>query len=330
MDVRHIASAGLFGIAIVALAATPLLGQARRDGAKPPPAVPNWTPPRTPDGQPDLQGVWVNYDRTPFETPFEGGASRPPAELDEDNPVTDGRVGFYSQDWTTLTKAAHEARKSMVVDPPDGKVPLRASAEERRDYDAKRMKDSWVHQSGWERCITRGVPGGFFPGQYNAAQQIVQGPGYVAIIYEMIHEARIISLDGGPHLPAAVRYWNGDSRGRWDGNTLVVDVTNYNTKGNIATSGLSGRIRGVRQSESAHVVERFTRVGPDRIDYQVTIDDPVVYTRPWTVALPMSRDDSYKIYEYACHEGNHAMVDILRGGRVQDKAAEEAAKATGK
>jgi hypothetical protein len=275
-----------------------------------------WNQPKTPDGQPDLQGVWVNYDRTPFER-----TGRRPRNENDDDPVNGAAqtiVGSYDRPWTMLTRPQEEARPSMVVDPPDGIVPLKASAEQRRDYDAVRMGDSWAHQSGWERCITRGVPGGMFPAAYNAAYQIVQGPGYVAIIYEMIHEARIIPIDGSPHLPSTVRHWNGDSRGRWEGNTLVVDVTNYNDKANIATSAASGRIRGVHQSASAHVVERFTRVSADRIDYQVTVDDPEIYSKPWTVAMPLTRDPEYRIYEYACHEGNQAMVTILRGANADE------------
>jgi hypothetical protein len=142
----------------------------------------------------------------------------------------------------------------------------------------------------------------------------------------MIHEARIIPLDGRPHPPQSIRQWNGDSRGRWEGNTLVVDTTNYNGKGWIATSAATGRIKGIPQSEALHVVERFTRVSSDTIQYEVTIDDPDVYTKPWKVAIPLERDPNYQIFEYACHEGNHAVANILSGGRALDEAAEEAAK----
>jgi len=147
----------------------------------------------------------------------------------------------------------------------------------------------------------------------------VQIPGYVVIHYEMIHMARIIPTNGRPHLPATMRLWDGDSVGRWEGNTLVVDITNYNGKGWIATNASSGRIKGIPQSDALHVVERFTRTGEHTIDYQVTIDDPKVYTRPWTMQIPLNRDDSYQIYEYACHEGNHAIEHMLRGGRVRDR-----------
>lgn len=295
-----------FVVTAAIVAAVPLMSQGQETKARPGVGA-TWTVPRTSDGHPDLQGVWVNYDDTPFENP--SGARR--ARRGNDG----GGVGFYSEDWTVLTRPAASARTAMVVDPSDGIVPLRPEAEQQRDHDVARMGDSWVYQNGWERCITRGVPGGMFPAAYNAAYQIIQGPGHVALIYEMIHEARIIPVDGSAHLPATVRHWNGDSRGRWEGDTLVVEVTNYNGKANIATTALSGRIRNVDQGDQARVVERFTRVSADRINYEVTIEDPQVYTRPWKVAMPLTRDDTYQIYEYACHEGNHAMVDILRGGR---------------
>jgi hypothetical protein len=146
------------------------------------------------------------------------------------------------------------------------------------------------------------------------------------ILYEMIHEARMIPLDGRPHLPPGVTMWNGDSVGRWEGDTLVVDTTNFNGKGWIATSAAAGRIKGIPQSTALHVVERFRRLDADTIDYEVTIEDPNVYTGPWKVAIPLNRDPTYVIYEYACHEGNSAVAGILGGGRARDKAAAEAAK----
>jgi len=205
-----------------------------------------------------------------------------------------------------------------VIDPPDGRVPLRREAEARRDEYAKQENDDYNFICPWDRCITRGVPGGFFPAGYNNAYQIVQTPGYVVIHYEMIHMARVIPTDNRKHLPSDVRFWDGDSVGRWDGNTLVVDITNYNGRGWIATNASSGRVKGIPQSDALHVVERFTRRDDATIEYQVMIDDPKNYTRPWTVQIPLTRDDSYRIYEYACHEGNHAIEHMLRGGRAQD------------
>jgi hypothetical protein len=209
-------------------------------------------------------------------------------------------------------------QSSLVVDPPDGRVPIKAEAEQRRDREIAASDDHPEYASVWDICVTRGVPGGFFPAGYNNAYQIIQTAGYVVIASEMIHEARIIPLNR-PHRPATLTSINGESVGRWEGNTLVVDTANYNDRGMIATSAATGRMRVVRQTAAMHVVERFTRVDADTIAYEVTIDDPNVYTRPWKVSMPFSRDDSYQIFEYACHEGNHAIANILKGARIQDK-----------
>ena len=165
-----------------------------------------------------------------------------------------------------------------------------------------------------------------FPAGYNNAYEIIQIPGYVVIVYEMIHETRIIPIDGRPPLGPAIRQWNGDSRGKWEGNTLVVETTNYNDKGSIATSAATGRIRGIPQSEALHVVERFTPVDAKTIGYKVTIDDPKVYAKRWKVSLPLSRDPQYQMFEYACHEGNLSIPNELTAGRARDKAEAAASK----
>ena len=292
-----------------------------------------WTPPRTQDGQPDLQGTWTNATITPFERPAALGNKaflteaearalerQAAARRDEDAPPRSGDVGSYNQVWfDSGDRVIASRRTSLVVDPLDGRVPLRPEAEAARDYNQAHERDSYEFMSVWDRCITRGVPGGMFPAGYNNAYQIVQSPGYVVIHYEMIHEARIIPIDGRPHVAARVRSWNGDSRGRWDGNTLVVDTTNYNNKGWIATQAAAGRIKGVPQTESLHVVERFTPIDANTIDYQATIDDPAMFTRPWTVSIPLHRDSTYRIYEYGCHEGNRAVEGILRGARAEEQ-----------
>lgn len=295
-----------------------------------------WTAPRTPDGQPDLQGVWSNPTITPFERPaeFAGKAiltEKEAAELEAraakarvDGPPKEGDPGTYNQAWfDSGTKVVSTRQTSLVVVPPNGRVPVKASAEAKRDYDVAHASDSWEYMSVWDRCITRGVPAGMFPAGYNNSYQILQTPGYVVIFYEMIHETRIIPVDGRPHLPPSIRQWNGDSRGHWEGNTLVVDTTNYNGKGWIATSAATGRIKGIPQSEALHVVERFTRADRNTILYKVTIDDPNVYTQPWTLAIPLSREENYKIYEYACHEGNHAIENVLGAGRAAEAAAKQ-------
>jgi hypothetical protein len=292
-----------------------------------------WTPPRTPDGQPDLQGIWVNATITPFERPaslrdkaflseaeaaaLEGQAASRRAEDAGPRP---GDVGSYNQFWfDSGERVVSTRRTSLVIDPPDGRVPLRREAEAARDDASAHEGDSYEFMSVWDRCITRGVPGGMFPAGYNNAYQIVQTSGYVVIHYEMIHEARIIPIDGRQHLPARVRAWNGDPRGRWEGNTLVVETTNYNDKGWIATQAAAGRIKGIPQTGSLHVIERLTPVDANRIDYEATIDDSKMFTRPWTVAIPLHRDQTYRIYEYACHEGNRAVEGVLRGARAQEK-----------
>jgi hypothetical protein len=285
-----------------------------------------------PDGQPNLQGIWTNATITPFERPasLRDKAFLTPAEAEalerqaagrrEDAaPARPGDVGSYNQVWfDSGERVVATRRTSLVIDPPDGRVPLRPEAEAARDHASAHEGDSYEFLSVWDRCITRGVPGGMFPAGYNNAYEIVQTPGYVVIHYEMIHEARIIPIDGSRHLPATVRSWNGDSRGRWEGNTLVIDTTNYNNKGWIATQAAAGRIKGVPQTESLHVVERFTLIDANTIDYEATLDDPTMFTRPWTVSIPLHRDPSYRIYEYACHEGNRAVEGILRGARAQE------------
>jgi len=263
--------------------------------------------PRLADGRPDLQGTWVNFDDTPFEAP--GAAPAAPAANTGVNPPAH---------WTDHDSPTNPRRRSMVVDPPDGRVPVLPWAEARRDYDLAHLGDSWVHETSWVRCITRGFPAGMFPAGYNNAYTIIQIPGYVVIASEMIHETRIIPIDGRPHVGRSIQLWNGDSRGRWDGNTLVVETMNFNDKGSIATSAATGRMRGIPQTASMRVVERFTPVAADRIEYEVTIDDPKVYTKPWTVALPLNRDSSYQMFEYACHEGNRSIPNELSAGRAAD------------
>jgi hypothetical protein len=211
----------------------------------------------------------------------------------------------------------------MVVDPESGRVPLRPEAAAKKDSALAHLTDSWENHTPWERCITRGIPAGIFPGGYGAGYRIVQAPGLVVIYYEMIHETRIIPVNGSPHLPASVHQWNGDSRGRWEGNTLVVDVTNYNDKGSIATNIASQAMRGIGQSEQLHVVERFTIADVNTLNYEATIDDPHVYTRPWKIAMPLSRDSKYELYEYACHEGNRALPNTLSVARALEKKAAE-------
>lgn len=318
-----------FLVVAVAVAGVTLTASAQQK-AKP------WTQVRTAWGDPDLQGTWTNETITPFErptalaskpflTPAEAAAleARSAGQRDsaDDAPARAGDVGSYNQAWfDSGSKVVSTLQSSLVVDPPDGRVPLRPETITQHDEYIARETDSVDFMSPWDRCISRGVPGGLFPAGYNNAYQILQGPGYVMIHHEMIHAARIIPTDGRKHRAAHLRSIDGDSVGHWEGDTLVVDVTNFDGRGWIATNAASGRIRGVLQSDALHVVERFTRVGANTIHYQVTIDDPKKYTRPWTLAIPLERDDQYQIYEYACHEGNHSVENMLRAARVAEAA----------
>ena len=201
-----------------------------------------------------------------------------------------------------------------MVDPPDGRVPpLTALAQKRqqdaRTYARQHPADGPESRSLAERCLLWGTAGPpMVPGPYNNNYQIVQGPGYVLILVEMIHDVRVIPTDGRPHLPASTRQWMGDPRGHWEGDTLVVETTNFTDK---------TRFRG--SDENLRVVERFRRVDANTVDYQFTVDDPTAFTKPWSADIPMSHSDG-ALYEYACHEGNYAMTDILAGARAQEKA----------
>lgn len=305
----------LASVVVAAVIGIALIAAAQNQSADSPAA--GWTPSRTPDGQPDLQGVWTNYTATPFEVP--DPSDRPDfyaGDLDGSGRGTGPSAFLNDTTGRSLTKG-----RSLVVDPPSGRVPIMPWAEERRNYRLAHIQDHWENHTAWERCITRGVPGGLFPAGYGSGYQILQGPGYVAIVYEMIHEARIIPLDGRPHVGSNLRLWNGDSRGHWEGNTLVVDITNYNDKGSVATNVATQRVRAIPQSEELHVVERFTRVDDNTIEYEALIEDPKVFTAPWRVAMPLHREPDYQIFEYACHEGNLALPNTLSAGRARDKAA---------
>jgi hypothetical protein len=221
--------------------------------------------------------------------------------------------------WDERGKLNRQA--SLIVDPPNGRTPpltpeAQKAASERaaaaRASIANRgSADSWEDRSLTERCITWG-PGVLLPSGYNSGNQIVQAPGYVAIIVEKIHETRVIPLGGQPHAGPGFRSWLGDSRGRWEGNTLVVESTNFNGEAQIG---------GARTSDALRLVERFTLTGAGTMKYELTVDDPKTWTKPWTAAFSLPRDPSYHIYEYACHEGNYFMYDVLTGARAEEKKA---------
>ncbi len=289
---------------------------------------------RTADGHPDLSGTWTNGTTTAFERPVALGekAFYTEAEAAEQGRLASerrnaargarrpGDVGSDNEAFVdTGYQPVSTRQTSLIVDPPDGRIPILPAAEKQRDFNVNN-NESYEHMSPWDRCITRG-PTALFPAGYNNGYQIVQTRDYVVILAEMIHEARVIPLDGRPHVGAAIKQWSGDSRGRWEGNTLVVDTTNFHDRGWLTTHAGSGRLRGVPFSDQLHLVERFTRVDAVTLSYQMTVEDPTVYARPWTFSMPMVRDDGYLIYEYACAEGNQAIGLMLRGARrlEQDK-----------
>ena len=315
--------------AVLLLTAARGAAQVPTDAGGPPAAKTRkgWSLPRTPDGRPDLQGLWSNATTTPLERP--GTLAGKPALTDEeraalqeevnervnaDRPPRPGDPGTYNEFWWergTLTN-----QTSLIVDPPDGRLPPWTPETQSRE-DARRATrrtaDSWEDRNLAERCITRGAPK--LPGGYNNNFQILQTPGYIAILQEMIHEVRIIPLDGRPHLNPAIRMWLGDSRGRWEGDTLVVETTNYDDDIRF-NSYYCCRGSGANQ----RIVERFTRIDADTIDYRFTVSDPTAFTKPFTISVPMQKFAG-PIYEYACHEGNISMEHILRGAREQEKAA---------
>jgi len=318
-------------LVLLLLATIPVAGQG--------PTAKSYTPPRTPDGQPDLQGFWTNTTYTPLERPkivtsafytreeaveIAKRAAGVEAEQTEPGTIPDVHYDFtqFGLD-RSQGPLAFNLRTSLIVDPPDGKIPpMTAEGQKRvaeRAEARKRMggaTDAAQNQPLGARCIIMDLAGPpMFSGAYNNNYQIVQTPGYVMILVEMIHDVRIIPLDGRPHLPPNVRLWMGSSRGRWEGDTLIVETTNFNGKNPFRGS-----------SEHMRLIEHFTRVDEDKVIYKFTVDDPATWTRPWSAELPMKKTIG-PLFEHACHEGNYGLYNILAGARVEEKrAAEEAAK----
>jgi hypothetical protein len=336
----------LTALAILALPAT-----AQAPAQKPHATTKTWTPALTPDGQPDLQGNWLNKSATPLERPkeLEGRPFLTDAEVAElkrranrlfKNGQNDYAAGDnlfravlenpdkYKSPTATGTsddmiEMEFDNRTSLIVDPPDGRIPPYTPAGQHRQAAAVAATLGKSFPAGPEdltasqRCITFGVPrlgGTFSAGQYGYFQ-FYQSPGYVVLFYETIHDPRIIPLDGRPHLPENVRTWDGDSRGHWEGNTLVVDTANFSPKSNFMGSAVNLRL-----------VERFTRVAPDQIRYEITIDDPTTWTKPWSAVVLFKRT-AENLFEFACHEGNaDTERGILLGAHAAEKAAAEEAR----
>lgn len=320
MSYRLLSTSTILFLAVSVLA-LPLAGQTKKSPAA-----------RTPDGQPDLQGIWTNSTLTPLERSREFAAKPVLSEAEateyekrtlqqgnrdrrDGGPEVDvGRAynELFFERGNKLARLGGTIRTSMIVDPPDGRIPPMTPEGQRRMEQARmeanqHPADRAQDRSLAERCVFWGTAGPpLLPGPYNNTYQIYQTPGYVMILAEMIHDARIIPLDRRPHVPQNIRHWMGDSRGHWEGDTLVVDTTNFTGK---------TRFRG--SSENLHLVERFTRVDADTILYRFTVDDPSTFTKSWTAELPLTKTPG-PIYEYACHEGNYALVDILAGARAEE------------
>lgn len=306
---------------------------------------PAWTLSRTADGQPDFQGVWAYNSATPLERPKElagrpflteqevAALKKKAAELFDDGnsdaafgdnvfesvlanvkgtksgfKSVDGGTGDYSSVWTVSRD--WDNRTSLITDPPDGRLPpMTPQAEKKQQAALAAMRNrpsGPEDRSLSERCITYGSPQ--LVAGYQSYRQIVQSPNAVVILTEMIHDARVIPLDGHPHLAPNIQSWTGDPRGHWEGDTLVVDSTNFKP----------GAFRNV-STEKLHVIERFTRTGPDTLQWELTVDDPGAWTKPWTAVVPL-RSSKKSVFEYACHEGNYGLEDILAGARREDQA----------
>jgi hypothetical protein len=289
---------------------------------------PSWTPPLTPWGHPDLQGIWTTDDMrgVPQQRPEEFGTRqyltddefaeratrREGARATQDR----GASGTFRNEEGTRTFGY----TSIVIDPPDGRTPpVLPEARERRSTPGSfgvGPFNTMADFSLYDRCITRGVVGSFSPAVYGNGARIVQTPDTVAISYEMVHDTRIIPLDGRPPLTKSIRQYMGDSRARFEGNTLVIESSNFTDKTAIG---------GVRHSEQLKLTERFTRIDPQMIDYEIRVEDPLTWERPWTLRYTITEQPGYEIYEYSCHEGNIAIKHTLMGERAYERAAAEAA-----
>ncbi len=297
--------------------------------------------PRTPWSDPDLEGTWpgsvasgiplqraesLGTRNTLNDAEFaerlaqaERQKDQDVADFDFDHPsIPFGQVGGGQsppQHW--FERAAPQRQASLIVDPPNGRLPAMTPAAQQRvaERRAREGSDSasYTDFTLTERCITRGLIGSVLPGGYNNGNRIVQSPGYVTFVNKMIHEARIVPLDGRPHRGPAIRSYLGDSRGRWEGDTLVVETTNFLDRTGVGMSGTGA-------SDAMKVTERFTRTSDTNLNYSLTVDDPMTWTMPFTIRFDLGRDDHYGMFEYACHEGNYALPNIMSGQRAQERS----------
>jgi hypothetical protein len=305
-------------------------------------ATPTSTPARTPWGDPDLQGVWRYEATMPLERPAalagkatltdEEVATRQAVEKDQESKRLAGEegaaVGRQSLDESPIRGNEYNSfwqdqgrprkvynRTSLIVDPPDGRLPYTSDSKKAEARASARYGvgpyESYLDPDTGERCLTDGVTALMWQGPNGGHNRIVQSPGYVTILHEEYRDRRIIPVDGRSH--GSIRQWFGDAVGRWDGNTLVVDTINFLDKTNYEWANI-----WTRPSETLHLTERFTRAGPETIDYEITVEDPTTFARPWKAVIPIARlPEKTEIYEYACHEGNYALANLLSGGRAE-------------
>jgi hypothetical protein len=327
----------LTAVALISLGATPVDAQTAPEG---------WMVPRTADGHPDLQGIWANNAATPLERPDQladkvtltdeeqAGLAARAAKLfsgtgdaafgdeifqaaltsPDEYTSSDAGTGNYNSFW--IAERDFDNRTSLIVDPPDGRIPLTAATEATRSAidPTRSLNPDGPEETGLNvRCVSYGAP--YVMAGYNSTFQIVQTSSHVAIVQEMIHDARIVPLGGQPPIPADILQYHGDSRGHWEGDTLVVETTNYRS-----SEGSLLAILGGGGSENRHLTERFTRVGPDAVRWAITFNDPITWTQPWTAVIMLSKSDG-AIFEYACHEGNYGMEGILAGTRKLERAS---------
>jgi hypothetical protein len=299
--------------------------------AKPTGPAKPYTPSKTPWGDPDLQGLWPGSVNIPLQRPESFGERNTLTEAEFKERDEAGYNRALGGNWIEYYPADWQA--SLIVDPKNGRLPPMLPEAEARN---KAFRDglgpptlasveqrawSWTDFDQWGRCITKGLIGSMLPGNlYNKGNRIIQSPGLFILQNEMVHETRIIPLDGRPHPGPGVKMWMGDGRGRWEGNTLVVETTNF--LNGISMNGLNF----ANLTDKLKITERFTMIGPNELSYDATVEDPGTWTRPWTMHVPFTRDNEYELYEYACHESNYGMMNILKGARMDEKKAAEGNK----
>jgi hypothetical protein len=334
--VRLYSAAIIAVIATLGLWAVDIAGQGK----------PSYTPPRTPWGDPDLQGTYTNkYEQsTPLERPeqFAGrrvddvaGAELADVLAKRNKEVIERAAGVGPLQFRDPLEVTKGSRAWLIVDPPDGRIPPMTAAAQKRigpsdpfqdsgiqgivnartrepsSFDANSSFKSIDDLDLWERCITRGIPGAMMPHILGNSYEIVQAPGFVAIRYELVHDVRIIPLDGSTHLKKSFEFEMGDARGRWDGNSLVVESTNYKDRSTYRNANAA----------TLRLIERFTRTAADRVEWSVTMNDPSTWTKPWTFSMPLTKTDTEPVLEFACHEGNYALPHILSGARAAEASS---------